>query len=517
MFARASCAPSLGIAARLLPLAQLRDQTIGRTTEASHSLLLIFHPSFLLLSLFVAPVETDLPHKDAPKRDVLSPSRSAIRRSAQTEARERRNSNRRSSVRIVALQPHLRPSRRYAPWAIDDGTRSLVPPSYDDAPSGSAREVLRDVTSRPPRSDRHLEDRMSSLFGGTWHNIGTPSSQRNDDPPPDGDFWGRVEGRIDPVDPVDPRPRRARIVAPDYPRRHHSPQSRRSYHVGTPPYRPARAGSERLQSESATSNDDAVQQHALPPFRSLRRNPSRTIRTLVAEDSAGRIRQRSNAADGLGDRDRSLSPEVWDTLLTTLTPDPQPPSASSSFASAAAPQNAGPSNAPPPPSAPGVPDELVDGACESGHEGSDDEEDEWYSQLPATMRSVTSFRRRFEYQRRPAVPGYNLDGPSDGPLGDQSQSERPGYSLHDSQTDGYALLLTNSFLTQVGSEDERRADRLRPNREGSTGSGPGAQTGDEEWLGMRRIVQSLAAREDIPDEWWAEAGLNRTLPHDESN
>ncbi|PKK51008.1 hypothetical protein CI102_3655 [Trichoderma harzianum] len=459
--------------------------------------------------LFVAPVETDLPHKDAPKRDVLSPSRSAIRRSTQTETRERRNPNRRSGVRIVALQqPHTRSTRRYPPWGVGEGTRNIIPPIYDEPPPGSAGEVPRDVTSRPPRSDRHLEDRMSSLFGGTWHNIGTPSSPRNDEPPPDGDFWGNIE----------PRPRRARIVAPDNPRRNRSPLGRRSYHIGTPPYRPTRAGSERLQSESATtSNDDAVQHYALPTFRSLRRNTARAFRTVMAGDAAGRNRQRSHAADGLGDRDRSLSPEVWDTLLSTLTPDPQPPSASSSFASAAVPQSAGPSNAPA--SAPGLPEELVDGACESGHEISDDEEDEWYSQLPAAMRSITHFRRRF--RRRPAVPEYNLDGPSDGPLdgllSDQSQSERPGHSLHDSRTNGYALLLTPNWVTAAGSEDERRADRLRPNREGSTGSGPGAQTGDEEWLGMRRIVQSLAAREDIPDEWWAEAGLSRTLPHDESN
>ncbi|KAL7909165.1 hypothetical protein GGI35DRAFT_480737 [Trichoderma velutinum] len=459
--------------------------------------------------LFVAPVETDLPHKDAPKRDVLSPSRSAIRRSTQTETRERRNPNRRAGVRIVALQPHTRSTRRYPPWGIDDGTRNLVPPLYDDPSSGSAREALRDVTSRPPRSDRHLEDRMSSLFGGTWHNIGTPTSQRNDESRPEEDFWWNIESR----------PRRARIVAPDHPRRNRSPQGRRSYHIGTPPYRPTRDGSERLQSESATSNDDAVQQHALPPYRSLRRNHARAFRTFMAGDSAGRFRQRTHATDGLGDRDRSLSPEVWDTLLSTLTPDPQPPSASSSFASAAVPQSAGPSNAPP--SAPGPPD--VDGACESGHEISDDEED-LYSRLPAGMRSIDQQLRR-HFRRRPSVPDYNLDGAPDGPLdgpldGPQphrSETSRPGQSPSDSRTNGYALLLTNSWLTHAGSEDERGADRLRPNREGSTGSGPGAQTGDEEWLGMRRIVQSLAAREDIPDEWWAEAGLSRTLPHDESN
>lgn len=44
----------------------------------------------------------------------------------------------------------------------------------------------------------------------------------------------------------------------------------------------------------------------------------------------------NNQIDGLGDRHRSLSPEgdgVWDTLLSTLTPDPQGPSLGSSFAS----------------------------------------------------------------------------------------------------------------------------------------------------------------------------------------
>jgi hypothetical protein len=41
--------------------------------------------------------------------------------------------------------------------------------------------------------------------------------------------------------------------------------------------------------------------------------------------------------DGLGDRERSPEAgEAWDTLLTGITPDPQPPSAGSSFASTSA-------------------------------------------------------------------------------------------------------------------------------------------------------------------------------------
>ncbi len=34
--------------------------------------------------------------------------------------------------------------------------------------------------------------------------------------------------------------------------------------------------------------------------------------------------------------------------------------------------------------------------------------------------------------------------------------------------------------------------------------------------GMQRIVSNLARREDIPDEWWAEAGLSRTLSREAS-
>ena len=95
-------------------------------------------------------------------------------------------------------------------------------------------------------------------------------------------------------------------------------------------------------------------------------------------------RQDSDALDGLGDRDRSLSPEDhhvgWDTLLATLTPDPQPPSVSSSFTSTRVSQSAvgsattsftEPDRVPEP-----VP--AADPGCESGEERdhSDAEEDE---------------------------------------------------------------------------------------------------------------------------------------------
>jgi hypothetical protein len=239
------------------------------------------------------------------------------------------------------------------------------------------------------------------------------------------------------------------------------------------------------------------------------------FRALLSRHSLANGRTpRSLPVDGLGDRDRSLSPEVWDTLLSTLTPDPQPPSAGSSFASAAASQGAGPSNAPP--TAPELPGEVMDPACESGHENSDDEET--YYGYPG-YRSISQAHQRLDQ----LVPDYNLDGPSDGPHAqrpDSSGPSRPGQNSGDVLANHYSMLLNTSWVDQTshaGSEDERGVDRLRPFREGSAGSGPGTHTGDEEWLGMQRIVRSLAAREDIPDEWWAEAGLNRTLPQDEPN
>lgn len=75
----------------------------------------------------------------------------------------------------------------------------------EESASRPSREALRDVTTRPdrPGRDRYLEEQMSSIFGGTWHNIGPLSSQRDDEVAPERDFWWNSEIR----------PRRARIVS----------------------------------------------------------------------------------------------------------------------------------------------------------------------------------------------------------------------------------------------------------------------------------------------------------------
>ena len=72
----------------------------------------------------------------------------------------------------------------------------------------------------------------------------------------------------------------------------------------------------------------------LPPLRRMGR---RSHLPSPPENGPSNIRSRP-VVDGLGDRSRSFSPEdnVWDTLLSTITPDDRVPSAHSSFTSATA-------------------------------------------------------------------------------------------------------------------------------------------------------------------------------------
>lgn len=274
-------------------------------------------------------------------------------------------------------------------------------------------------------------------------------------------------------------------------------------------------------------------------FAEQRRRIERRIRDTTTDRSDWEEQQRllrihalnrPREVGGLGDRDRSLSPEVWDTLLTTLTPDPQPPSAGSSFASTAASQNAGASSS----TSLTTPDTaneayLVDPGCDnSDTEGPQYEYEAFY--LP---------RREPSRRVRLRVPQRIVDGPADG-QGRASSNDRDGSAdpaapasrpqrttedlMVAAAVSGDGSLSFSHLRGQrhgwvgqlsVGtSDDEQGTDRRSLNREGSTASANLTSQGEDDWLGMQRIVRSLARREDIPDEWWAEAGLSRTLPQD---
>lgn len=161
-----------------------------------------------------------------------------------------------------------------------------------------------------------------------------------------------------------------------------------------------------------------------------------------------RIRQAT--LDGLGDRNRSLSPEgvaAWDTLLTSITPDPQPPSAGSSFAStSAAAATASMSNSIP----------------------------------SSTNTSMTSSRET----RDPTIRDCDL---SDGSNTDEEDED-----------DIYELQEFNNSRSRGGLYDRTYA------------SAAVTLTADPEHLdGMHHIISRLAERDEIPDQWWLSAGLSR--------
>lgn len=160
--------------------------------------------------------------------------------------------------------------------------------------------------------------------------------------------------------------------------------------------------------------------------------------------------------DGLGDRDRSLSPEngaAWDTLLTSITPDPQPPSVGSSFASAAA---------------------VTSSSSGSG-----------------TVSASTSMT--------------SVDRGGDSPTLRDCDISESGSNTDEEEEDIYEL----QDISRI------RGDRFwRTYADVVTSRDRAARNGgsDTDHLGgMHRIISRLASRDEIPDEWWASAGLSRNL------
>lgn len=203
---------------------------------------------------------------------------------------------------------------------------------------------------------------------------------------------------------------------------------------------------------------------AIREARGVRRELQETHARAPAPAPAGDSTTQTSRLDGLGDRDRSLSPEgdgVWDTLLSSITPDPQPPSVGTSFASTPAPASAAGT-----------------------------------SQSTASANSANSSRTSL----------------ADGPDGTYTPREIGFAEVCESGGD-------NSDTE--GDEDEEARDNTLRRFGQSYADLTGRDNDDDdddndlEVFGgvesMQRIVRNLARRQDIPDEWWAEAGLSRTL------
>lgn len=168
--------------------ARLRSATSGarRHHPERDSLTIIFH------RLFVAPVESDVLRKSAPKY-TTSPPRTSIRRVDRASERERqRNVARRAAARIYGpVQRTLSAStlnqERPLPWiesptAPDNGGTSAER-------LRSMQDSLREMAANDARRNQRMEEHMATVFGTSWHDLPPGPPAEEEQPEADLGWW----------------------------------------------------------------------------------------------------------------------------------------------------------------------------------------------------------------------------------------------------------------------------------------------------------------------------------------
>ncbi|KAL4775455.1 hypothetical protein BDW60DRAFT_120539 [Aspergillus nidulans var. acristatus] len=189
--------------------------------------------------------------------------------------------------------------------------------------------------------------------------------------------------------------------------------------------------------------------------------------------------------DGLGDRQRSVdldddhANDAWETLLTTITPDTNLPSADSSFTSASASGSTGSHN------------ETLRSSATSL--------ESVLNPVPSTVPTVQMTLNPYQESTIPC--------------------DYPSSTDSDTESDGE---ITQQSLFRRYRRRMREVESLRrsQNRQSVINNAPSIPTislafsdssADQDLQNMQAILDRLARREYVPDDWWAAAGLSRTI------
>ncbi|RDW60890.1 hypothetical protein BP6252_12273 [Coleophoma cylindrospora] len=433
------------------------------------------------LPLFITPVEPEVPAKA--KEPVASPARTSIRRTRTARGPHARLLADHRRRRALQMFDH-----NELPSQDDWGTSRLStrsPPEMSEPLRGYADYHLDRPSRTPPLAEDGI---LSTLVHArrlqqeerARRNARLSFERQNLPGEPDGPLMPPVPESRDFASSIDERQREREIDQLDTITR--TLRTARRHAVPTPPY----TDNDRI-SIDAESRGEPRAREGIPllPTRPLARhrdydmdefeshrdsqwtgdrqnNTASRVRYRVAAAMNERARRQAAQArlDGLGDRERSVSPVypeqdvTWDTLLANITPDLQLPSAGSSFASSAA------------------------AAASSSNS------------LPQSMTSsMTSVARTEE------DPANNdCDGP-------ESDSDMDDWDADagdiDDMMDSARRFRGDGFFRSYADITARRS-RMARRTEGR----------DTDQLGgMHRIISRLAERDEIPDEWWAEAGL----------
>ncbi|KAJ5191074.1 uncharacterized protein N7498_010059 [Penicillium cinerascens] len=178
---------------------------------------------------------------------------------------------------------------------------------------------------------------------------------------------------------------------------------------------------------------------------------------------------RETAIDGLGDRQRSLSPDAeretdaWETLLSTITPDTTLPSTDTSFSSTSA-------------------------------------------SATDPSRNQTSHTSGASWQTQPSRAAHLALDPYPDYLNPCD------YSSDDEDTPvNYHRVLGSSSLPLSLRRSPGIHSTMSNHPPIPTISFSFSDSGESDLQQMQAILDRLARREDIPDDWWAGAGLSRTM------
>ncbi|EAS33077.3 uncharacterized protein CIMG_04101 [Coccidioides immitis RS] len=284
-------------------------------------------------------------------------------------------------------------------------------------------------------------------------------------------------------------------AVPQVPRSRNAETSERVYL--TPRFAPAHPVDGETISRSSTASPATVPNDGPDSNMPLLRRVGH--RSVAASERRSR---RRHVVDGLGDRERSLGPEEdemhdsWETLLTTITPDDQLPSLDSSFTSATASassalsRNSGPSNS------------------------------STSSQTPLTSFGPDSPRMRITFDDPFPEFSPNCEFLSSDSGSDTEAESEPDASM---RVPGamFGFTITRSSGPREGDQERRSQDRNDDSNNDtpvtSTSASFSSQSMHPDLQEVHAILDRLVRRDDIPDEWWATAGLSRTIRRELNN
>ncbi|QGA13600.1 hypothetical protein EYB26_001250 [Talaromyces marneffei] len=233
-----------------------------------------------------------------------------------------------------------------------------------------------------------------------------------------------------------------------------------------------------------------------PPVHMMEDGPAPGVRYLrrVGHRSVSDNNNNGNTAsfqqgiDGLGDRQRSASPDddldnAWETLLTTLTPDPNLPSADSSFTSNAATNSSR--------------------AIESTRQSQSSQTQRTHSGPTATVHMI--LEPYPDFFNPCDIPEHATDSDT------ETESELGLHRSGSSRQRQHPRSRLLESMSAIGSTQDSQPPVPRLSRSSGLPSISFISHDLSPGVDMQAIVDRLAQREHVPDGWWAAAGLPRTM------